>query len=64
MIIREFTDHKEQLQDFVEGAVNLIMQRLNEKTVQKVRCLYTNEGVEAALFDLLSPLMDLSLIHI
>ena len=58
MIIREFTDHKEQLQDFVEGAVNLIMQRLNEKTVQTVRCLYTNEGVEAALFDLLSPLMD------
>ena len=58
MIIREFTDHKEQLQNFVEGAVNLIMQRLNEKTVQTVRCLYTNEGVEAALFDLLSPLAD------
>ena len=58
MTVREFKDHKEQVQVFVEQAVNVIMQRLSEQTGHTVRCLYSNDAVEEALVDLLSPLSD------
>ena len=31
MIVRNFMDHKEQVQIFVEHTVNLVMQRLSEQ---------------------------------
>lgn len=58
MIVREFMDHKEQLQVFVERAVNLIMQRLSEQAGHNVRCIYPNDVVEDALVDLLDPLSE------
>ena len=58
MIFKEFADHKQQLQDFVEGAVHLILQRLNEQGDHEVRCLYSNEVLETALLELLIPLSD------
>lgn len=58
MVVREFMDHKEQLQNFVERTVHLVMQRLNEQSTIEFRCLYTNETVEESLFELLTPLAD------
>ena len=58
MIVREFMDHKEQLQAFVEHTVNLVMQRLSEQAGQKIRCIYSNDTVEEALVDLLYPLAE------
>ena len=55
MIVRKFTDHKEQLQVFVERTVNLIMQRLSEQAGHSLRCVYPNEIVEEDLVDLLEP---------
>lgn len=57
MNAREFTDHKEQLQNFVEGVVNLILQRLEEQSLAQVKCMYPNDVVEDALFYLLAPLL-------
>ena len=56
MNAREFTCHKEQLQDFVEGIVNLILQRLDEQSLDKVQRTYSNQVVEEELFELLFPL--------
>lgn len=56
MNAREFTYHKEQLQDFVEDIVNLILQRLDEQSLNNVKRTYSNEVVEEELFQLLSPL--------
>ena len=58
MIVRQFMDHKEQLQVFVERTVNLIMQRLSEQAGHKVRCIYSNDTVADALVDLLAPLAE------
>jgi len=58
MIIRQFMDHKEQLQVFVEQTVNLVMQRLSEQVGQSIRCIYSNDFVEESLVDLLYPLAE------
>jgi len=58
MIARKFTDHKVQLKNFVDSSVNLIMQRLNERSGRGFSLLHRNEEVELALFELLSPLSD------
>ena len=58
MIVREFMDHKEQLHLFVERSVNLVMQRLSEKSGHSIPGRQSNGIVEDALEDLLSPLED------
>ena len=58
MIVRQFMDHKEQVQVFVEHTVNLVMQRLSEQVGQNIRCIYSNEVVEKALVELLYPLAE------
>ena len=55
MIVRQFMDHKEQVQVFVEQTVNLVMQRLSEQVGQSIGCIYSNDVVEEALVDLLYP---------
>ena len=58
MIVRNFMDHKEQVQIFVEHTVNLVMQRLSEQVGQNIGCIYSNDTVEDALVDLLAPLAE------
>ena len=58
MIVRQFMDHKEQLQVFVEQSVNLVMQRLSEQVGQNIGCIYSNDIIEEALVDLLYPLAE------
>ena len=41
MIVRNFMDHKEQVQIFVEHTVNLVMQRLSEQVGQNIGCIYS-----------------------
>ena len=36
MTVRQFMDHKEQVQVFVEQTVNLVMQRLSEQVGQNI----------------------------
>ena len=43
MIVRNFMDHKEQVQIFVEHTVNLVMQRLSEQVGQNIGCIYSND---------------------
>ena len=58
MIAREFMDHKDQLQDFVETTVHLVMHRLNEQSTRDLSRFYSNEIVEDSLCDLLAPLAE------
>ena len=58
MIVKRFIDHKEQVQDFVEGTVNLIMQTLSEQCNSNHPCAHTHEEVKQTLYELLSPLED------
>lgn len=58
MIVRRFSDHKDQVYDFVESSVNLIMQRLNEQTGKGVSHGLSDQVVEESLFELLAPLSD------
>ena len=56
MITREFMDHKEQVQVFVERAVNSVMHRLSETAFDRVGSRQSTMFVEDALVDLLAPL--------
>ena len=58
MIVREFMDHKEQVQIFVERAVNLVMQRLSEESGNSIVGAQPDSTVKDALADLLAPLED------
>jgi len=48
MIVTRFIDHKEQVQDFVDGSVNLIMQTLCEQGGDKSHS-YSDEEVKETL---------------
>ena len=58
MATRTFTEHKEQLQVFVDRTVNLIMERLSEQAWHNVRRIYSNDIVEEYLIELLEPFAD------
>lgn len=55
---RNLVQHRSQLQEFVEDAVGLIMQRLSERAGGETQCPYRTEGVRSALLDALEPLAD------
>ena len=56
--VRDFIDHRKELQEFVVQAVGLIMQRLNEQEGRAIKCLYCNEEVRKTLLNVLEPLAD------